>query len=172
MMQRLFRDLGDRVPHRDLDGADADRALAVAAGFLVLHHDGEDFFRRKIVAAVVDERFRRGFEDARNKACAHLRAAGVAAGRIERESRNWPAVADHVGDHRNDRRRHLGKINAGISERRIERDGSFTDVGNTHEIVPVNTLKRNYPTMSSRRLRVNRSTGVRGFRIAPSARPG
>ncbi len=55
-MQRLFRDLGDRVPDRDLDGADADRALAVAAGFFVLHHHGEDFFRRKIIAGLVEQR--------------------------------------------------------------------------------------------------------------------
>ncbi len=59
-MQRLSGDLGDRVPDRDLDGADADRALAVAAGFFVLHHDGEDFFRREIVARVVEQRFRIG----------------------------------------------------------------------------------------------------------------
>ena len=52
-MQRLACDLGDRVPDRDLDGADADRALAVAAGFLVPHHHGEDFFRIEIVAGLV-----------------------------------------------------------------------------------------------------------------------
>ena len=56
-MQRLVGDLGHRVPHRDLDGADADRALAVAAGFLVLHHHGEDLFRREIIAGVVEQRF-------------------------------------------------------------------------------------------------------------------
>ena len=44
-MQRLAFDLGDGVPHRDLDGADADRALAVAAGLFVAHHHGEDFRR-------------------------------------------------------------------------------------------------------------------------------
>ena len=59
-VQRLVGDLGDRVPHRDLDGADADRALAVAAGFLVAHHRGENFFRREIVAGVVEQRLRVG----------------------------------------------------------------------------------------------------------------
>ena len=50
-MQRLVGDLGDRVPDRDLDGADADRALGMAAGLLVLHHDGEDFVRLEIAPA-------------------------------------------------------------------------------------------------------------------------
>ncbi len=51
-MQRLLRDLGERIPDRDLDGADADGALAVSAGFLVLHHDGEDFLGREIAGAI------------------------------------------------------------------------------------------------------------------------
>ena len=85
-MQRLAGDLGDRVPDRDLDGADADRALAVAAGFLVLHHHGEDFLRIEIVAGLVEQRLRIGLEDARDEARAHLRAAGVAAGGVEGEA--------------------------------------------------------------------------------------
>ena len=56
-VQRLVRDLGDRVPDRNLNCADADGALAMAAGFLVLHHDGENFFRREI-AGVVKQRVR------------------------------------------------------------------------------------------------------------------
>ena len=79
-------DLGHRVPHRDLDGADADRALAMAAGFLVLHHHGEDLFRREIIAGVVEQRLRIGLQDARNEPRAHLRAAGVAPGGIEGEA--------------------------------------------------------------------------------------
>ena len=55
------------------------------AGFLVLHHDGETFFRREI-AGVVEQRVWLGFQDARNEARAHLRAAGVAAGGIEGEA--------------------------------------------------------------------------------------
>ena len=66
-MQRLAGDLGHRVPHRDLDGADADRALAVAAGFLVLHHRGENLFRREIIAGLVEQHLRIGVEDARMK---------------------------------------------------------------------------------------------------------
>ena len=97
-MQRFFRDLGDRVPDRDLDRADGNRALAVSAGFFVLHHRGEEFFRRKIVARIVDKRLRRRFKDARNEARAHLRAAGIAPGRIEGEARDRLAVEHHVGD--------------------------------------------------------------------------
>ena len=45
-VQRLARDFRHRVPHRDLDRADRDRALAVAAGFLPLHHHRENLLRR------------------------------------------------------------------------------------------------------------------------------
>ena len=67
-VQRLAGDLGDRVPHGDLDGADRDRALAVAAGLLALHHAGEDFLRIEIVAGGIQQRFRLGLEDARDEA--------------------------------------------------------------------------------------------------------
>ncbi len=56
-VQRLLRDLGDGVPDRDLDGADADRTLGMAAGLFVLHHDGEEFFRREI-AGVIEQQSR------------------------------------------------------------------------------------------------------------------
>ena len=36
--QRPARDFRDRIPHRHVDGADRDRALAMAAGLLVDHH--------------------------------------------------------------------------------------------------------------------------------------
>ena len=36
--QRLAFDFGDRVPHRHVDGADGDRALAMATGFFVGEH--------------------------------------------------------------------------------------------------------------------------------------
>jgi len=52
-VQRLFRDLGDRVPDRDFDRADADRAFAVAAGLFIAGHHREDFLRREIVAGLV-----------------------------------------------------------------------------------------------------------------------
>ena len=114
-MQRLALDLGDRVPHRDLDGADADRALAVPAGLLVPHHHGEDFLRIEIVAGLVEQRFRIGLQDARDESRAHLRAAGIAAGGVEGEARDRLAVADDVGDDRDHRCRHLGEIETGIA---------------------------------------------------------
>ena len=131
-MQRLAGDLRDRIPDRDFDGADADRALAVAAGFLPLHHGGEDFLRREVLAGVVEQRCRIGRQDARDEARAHLRAAGIAAGRIEREARDRLAVADDVGDHRHHRGGHLGEIEARIADVRVERNRAFANVDNTH----------------------------------------
>src|SRR5579862_9116525 len=94
-MQRLVRDLGERVPRRDLDGADADRTLTVPAGLLVLHHDGEDLVRRE-PAGLIQQPLRRRFQDARNKPSAHLRAAGITPGGIEGETTDRLTVAYDV----------------------------------------------------------------------------
>src|SRR5437660_11508157 len=91
-MQRLAGDLGDRIPHRDFDRADTYRAFAVPAGLLIAHHDGEDFFRREIIAGFAEKRARLGVEDARNKPRAHLGAAGTAAGRVEGEAADRFAI--------------------------------------------------------------------------------
>ncbi len=48
--QRLAGDLRHRIPHRHVDGADRDRALAMAARLLVGHHRGPDLVRIEIVA--------------------------------------------------------------------------------------------------------------------------
>src|SRR5580704_7643658 len=85
-VQRLAGDLGDRVPERDLDGPDGDRALAVAAGFLPLHHAGDHLGGSKIAAVGLEQGFRIGTQDARDEALAHLRPAGIAAGGIKREA--------------------------------------------------------------------------------------
>ena len=134
-VQRLVGDLGDGVPDRDLDGADADRALGMPAGLFVLHHDGEDFFRREI-AGVIEQRVGRRFEDARNKPRAHLRAAGIAAGGIEGEAAHRLAGALDVGDHGDHRRRHLAEIEARIGERRVERDRRLADIDDAHRVMP------------------------------------
>ena len=130
-MQRLVGDLGERVPDRDLDGADADRALGMPAGFLVLHHDGEAFVRREL-AGVVEQAVGRCFQDARNETRAHLRAAGVAAGGIEGKAADRLAGAHHVGDHGDHRRRHFAEIEARIGERRLERDRRLADIDDAH----------------------------------------
>ncbi|MNC91579.1 hypothetical protein D3C83_78660 [compost metagenome] len=86
----------------------------MAARLLALHHAGENFLRIEVVARGVGERFRLRGEDARDEARAHLRAAGVAPGGIEREARDRLAFPHHVGDHRDHRGGHLAEI-----ERRI-----------------------------------------------------
>jgi hypothetical protein len=136
-VQRLVGDLGDGVPHRHLDGADADRALGMPAGLLVLQHDGEDFLRREIVAGVIKQRIGRRLEDARDKPRPHLRAAGIASGGIEGETANWLAGALNVGDDGDHRRRHLAEIDARIGERRIERDRGLADINDAHFFGPV-----------------------------------
>src|SRR5262245_10376156 len=62
-VERFRGDLGNRIPDRDLDRADRDRALAVTAGFFPLHHDGENFSRIEILLCLVKERSRFGAYD-------------------------------------------------------------------------------------------------------------
>ena len=53
LKQRLAGDLRDRVPHRHIDGADGDRALAMAARLFVSHQGRPDLVRIEIVAGLV-----------------------------------------------------------------------------------------------------------------------
>src|SRR5262249_61706251 len=85
-VERFRGDLGNRIPDRDLDRADRDRALAVTAGFFPLHHDGENISRIEILLCLVKERSRIGAENARDEARAHRRTAGIAASRVEGET--------------------------------------------------------------------------------------
>jgi hypothetical protein len=133
-VQRLLRDLRHGVPHRDLDGADADRALGIAADLLALVHRGEDFCRIDVVAGVVEQRFRICLQDARDEALAHLIAAGVAAGRVEREADHRLAVAHHIGDHGDHRGGHLGEIEARVLQVGFERDRPLADVNDAHVV--------------------------------------
>jgi len=87
--QRLARDLGDRVPHRHIDGADRHRALAVTAGLFVRHQRRPDPVRIEIVAGVIEQHLRIGFHEARREALADQSALPVTAVRIE-------AVTDHL----------------------------------------------------------------------------
>jgi hypothetical protein len=53
-VERQARDLRHRVPHRDLDGADRDRALGIATDLLAPAHHGKHAGRID-VASVVEE---------------------------------------------------------------------------------------------------------------------
>ena len=131
-MQRLSGNLGDRIPDGDLDGADGDRALAVAAGFFPLHHDGEDLAGIEILLRLVEQGARIGPQNAGDEPCAHRGSAGITTGRVEGEANDRPAIAHDIGDHRDDRGGHLGKIETGIGDVRFERDRALADVDDTH----------------------------------------
>ena len=73
-----------------------------------------------------------GRQNARDEARPHLRAAGIAAGGIERKARDRLAVADDVGHHRHHRCGHLGEVEARIADVRIERHRAFANIDNTH----------------------------------------
>jgi hypothetical protein len=104
----------------------------MAARLLPPQHAGEDLLGIEIVALGIEQRFGIGLQDAWNEPRAHLRAARIAAGGIEREARDRLAVAHDVGDHRHHRGRHLGEIDAGIGERGIERNCGLADVDDAH----------------------------------------
>jgi hypothetical protein len=130
--QRLVGNLGNGIPDRNLDGADRDGPFGMPSSFFPPHHAGENFRGIVVPATCVQKRGRVGGENARNEPCPHLRAAGVTAGRIECETADGLAVANDVGDHGDYRRRHFGKIEARIGERRLERDRGFADIDDTH----------------------------------------
>src|SRR5262249_35251486 len=67
-------------------------------------------------------------------------AAGITAGRVEGETDDRLAVAHDISDDRQDRGRHLGKIEARIPHVRLERDRAFADVDDTHRgFIPVDS---------------------------------
>ena len=131
-VQRHIGDLRRRVPHRDLDGADPDRTLGVAADLLAPDHGRGDAGGIDVAAGLIEERGRVGPEDSRDEALAHLRAAGIAAGGVERKARDRLAAAHHAGNDGDDRRRHLRKVETRIGEVRFERNRDFADVDDAH----------------------------------------
>src|SRR5581483_11368736 len=130
--QRLARDLRHRVPHRHVDGADRDRALAVTARLLVRHHRGPYLVGIEIVAGIVEQRFRLGLHQARREALADQPALPVAAVGIEAVADHALAVALGVGDDGYQAGRHLGEIDIGVAYRRRDRLGDFADVDDAH----------------------------------------
>src|SRR4051794_4633685 len=126
--QRLARDLRYRIPHRHVDGADRDGALAVATRLLVGHHRAPDLVRVEIVAGSVQQRFRIGLQDARGKALADQAALAVAAVGVKAVADDALAVAHDVGDDGNEARRHLGEIDIGVADRRRDRLRDLADV--------------------------------------------
>jgi hypothetical protein len=133
-MERPIGNLCDCIPDRDLDGADRDRAVGIAADLLAVGHRRDDTLQIEIFAACIKQRLRGGAQNAGNEALAHLRPAGIAAGRIEGEAGDRPAVAHHVGDDGDDRGRHFGEVEARIPQIRFERDRGFANIENAHRV--------------------------------------
>ena len=126
--QRLAGDLRHRVPHRHVDGADRDRALAMAARLFVRHQRRPDLVRIEIVAGLIEQGLRIGLGQPRRKALADQPALPVAAVGIEAVADHRPAVAHRVGDDGDQARRHLGEIDIGVADRRGDRLCDFADV--------------------------------------------
>ncbi len=126
--QRLAGDLGHRIPHRHVDGADRHRALAVTARLLVRHQRRPDLVRIEIGAGRIEQRFRIGFLQPRRKTLADQSALPVAAIGIEAVADHALAVAHHIGDDGDEAGRHLGEIDIGVADRRRDRFCDFADV--------------------------------------------
>ena len=102
------------------------------AGFFPLHHHGEDLAGIEILLRLVEQGARICPQNAGDEPCAHRGSAGITAGRVEGEANDRPAIAHDIGDHRDDRGGHLGKIETGIGDVRFERDRALADVDDTH----------------------------------------
>ena len=139
--QRLAGDLRHRVPHRHVDGADRDRALAVPARLLVLHQRRPDAVGIEIVARVVEQRFRLGLEQPRREPLADQPALAVAAVRVEAVADDRLAVALDVGDQRHMRQRHLREVDVRIGDRRGDRHRLLADVDDAH-VIPLGQAAR------------------------------
>ena len=76
-----------------------------------------------------------GLTQARGKALADEPTLAVAAIRVESVAYDRLAVADHVGDHGYHRAGHFRKIDVGVGNRRGDRHGFFSDLGDSHTIL-------------------------------------
>src|SRR5262249_34611461 len=128
--QRLAGDLGDRIPDRHVDGADGNRALAVAARLLVHHQGGPALVRRQVLTVLVEQGLGLGLEQASAEALADETALSIAAVGIEPVADDWPSVSLHVGHDRDQARRHLGEVDIGVADRGGDR---FADLGNVDD---------------------------------------
>ena len=131
LVERQALDLGDRVPYRHVDRSDRHRALAVAPGLLVVHHRRPHLVRADH-AVFIEQAVRRGLQHARDEALAHQRALAVAAVRVEAIADHRLAVADHIGDHRDQAQRHLRKIDVGVADVGLDGARGLADFNDLH----------------------------------------
>ena len=132
MKQWFARDLCGSVPHRHVDGADRDRAFAMAAGLFIAHHRGPNPVRIEVCPGIIQQAFRLCFKNPVGEALADQAALTVAAVRVEAVADDTPAVAHRIGDNGNKARRHLGEIDIGIADWRRDRLRDFTNFEDTN----------------------------------------
>jgi hypothetical protein len=84
------------------------------------------------VAGVVQQRCGVGFAQARQEALAHQLPLAVPAVRVEAVADDRLAIADHVGDDRNQAQRHLAEVNVRIADGRTDRKRFLADVDDLH----------------------------------------
>ena len=130
--QRLAGDLCHGVPDRHVDRADRDRALAVSAGLLVLHHAQPRCDRGSRLSPASFVSVFGSASEPRREALADQAALTVAAVRVEAVADDRAAVAPHVGHDRDQRERHFGEIDIGVGDRRGDRRGHFADIDDAH----------------------------------------
>ena len=128
----LAGDLGDGVPHRHVDRADRDRALAMASRLFVLHQRGPDAVGIEVVAFVVQQGLRVGLPQPRREPFADQTALAVTPVGVEAIPDDGPSVANDIGDNGDKRQRHLGKVDVSIGDRRRDRRGHLADIHNPH----------------------------------------
>ena len=126
-IQRLALNLRHRIPHGHVHRADSHRALTMPARFFIGEHRGPNAMRVQVIARVIHQRLRISFHDARHKALRqqpHLRITAIG---VKAKAHHRLAIADDIRHHRDDTRRHLGKINVRVADGRINRccDGVY-----------------------------------------------
>ena len=129
--ERHVAELGCGVPDRNVDRRHRDRALAVAAGLLVPHHQAAD--GAGVEGGAVGTRVLiGGFEHARREPFADHGALGIAAIGVEAEAHDRFAAAHRVGHHRDRAHGHPAEVDDGITHGRAHGHGDIPDFDDPH----------------------------------------
>jgi phosphopantothenoylcysteine decarboxylase/phosphopantothenate--cysteine ligase len=75
------------------------------------------------------------FQHARNEAFAHQFALAVATIGVEAVANHRLAVAEHVGDHRDQAQRHLAEVDVGVADRAGDGNGLFANLDDLHAVL-------------------------------------
>ena len=133
--ERHVAELGGGVPDGDVQRRHRDRALAVAAGLLVPHHQAAD--GAGVEGGAVGARvLLRRFQHAGREPLADHGALGVAAVGVEAEAHHGLAAAHRVGDDGDRAHGHLAEVDDGVPHRRAHGHGDVTDFHDPHGYAP------------------------------------